>query len=321
VATTIPAELPMMAADPAAIEAWRRRLAPLPRPWVGLAWAGDPKNGTDRLRSLGADDLAALLALPGISWISLQKGAAAPAGMADPTAALTDFADTAALVANLDLVVSVDTAVAHLAGALAKPVWILLRANGDWRWGLEGETTRWYPTARLFRQSVPGRWEDVVATLADLTKVLFPVPKMTYPRQIDQVQKVRAVARRMNRLGVVDTWTRVLGVVAVLINVFAWALVGIPSASAEDVATLYDAAEICHAAPAHGPADDSQPSHQLCPQCFPLGGHCGAAFVPLATQGTVAVIALGRIATEDPPRLIAAARPFRQRARGPPAQV
>ena len=132
---------------------------------------------------------------------------------------------------------------------------------------------------------------------------------------------MRAVARRTNRLGVVDTWARALGVVAILVNIFAWALVDIPSAGAEDVATLYDAAEICHAAPAQDPADTGQPHHQLCPQCFPLGGHCGAAFVPVATEMAVSVIALGRIAAEDPPQLVATAWPFRQRARGPPAQV
>ena len=166
VSSTIPAELPSVAADPAAIEAWRQKLAPLPRPWIGLAWAGDPANTTDRLRSLRTEQLAPLLSLPDISWVSLQKGAAAPVGLFDFTAGLSDFADTAALIANLDLVVSVDTAVAHLAGAMGKPVWILLRANGDWRWGLTGETTPWYPSARLFRQSAAGSWSEVVAEMA-----------------------------------------------------------------------------------------------------------------------------------------------------------
>ena len=152
-------------------------------------------------------------------------------------------------------------------------------------------------------------------------KAFFPSRRCLSLAGLVGSKKVRAVARRMNRLGVVDTWTRVLGVVAVLINVFAWTLVGIPSAAAEDVATLYDAAEICHAAPAHGPADDGQPSHRLCPQCFPLGGHCGAAFVPVATEMVASSVALGRIAAEDPPRLVAATRPFRQRARGPPALI
>ena len=115
-------------------------------------------------------DLAPLADLPGISFVSLQKGDAAAASPGSPselplhdfTSELDDFADTAALVATLDLVITVDTAMAHLAGALGRPVWILNRFDACWRWLLHREDSPWYPTARLFRQSSPGHWDGVV---------------------------------------------------------------------------------------------------------------------------------------------------------------
>jgi hypothetical protein len=112
--------------------------------------------------------------VPGLSFISLQKGPPAeqaadpPLGLrlTDFTAELTDFADTADLIAALDLVIAVDTAVAHLAGALGKPVWILSRYEGDWRWLNGREDSPWYPTARLFHQCSAGAWDEVVERLA-----------------------------------------------------------------------------------------------------------------------------------------------------------
>lgn len=171
---SIPADIPYLAADPAKQAAWQARL-PAGSLKVGLAWAGRPQHKRDRWRSLALARLAPLGAVPGVAFVSLQKGPAAaeartpPAGLAldDPTADLVDFADTAALVAALDLVIAVDTSVAHLAGALGKPVWVLLPEMPDWRWLLGRADSPWYPTARLFRQPSRGAWEPVVQVVAD----------------------------------------------------------------------------------------------------------------------------------------------------------
>jgi tetratricopeptide (TPR) repeat protein len=175
---TIPNATPYLAADPVRAAAWLDRLAPVKGAKVGLVWAGasrkhDPAAAAvDRRRSMALAQLAPLAAVPGVSFVSLQLGEAAqeprPQGLplVDPTADLGDFADTAALVTNLDLVITVDTAVAHLAGALGRPVWILSRFDGCWRW-LEGrDDSPWYPTARLFRQRAPGDWAEVVERVA-----------------------------------------------------------------------------------------------------------------------------------------------------------
>jgi ADP-heptose:LPS heptosyltransferase len=118
-------------------------------------------------------DLAALGAVPGVQWISLQKGDAAaqarnaPFELTDWTSELSDFADTAALIANLDLVISVDTSVAHLAGAMGKPVWVLLPFMPDWRCMLDRADSPWYPTMRLFRQIRDGDWNEPISRLAN----------------------------------------------------------------------------------------------------------------------------------------------------------
>ena len=175
---TIPGGVPYLAADPARSALWRQRLAALPGLRIGLVWAGNSLLGQDmyldRKRSVALAALAPLAAVPGVSFVSLQKGGPAaqatqpPAGMVlhDVTAALGDFDDTAALVDALDLVISVDTAVAHLAGALGKPVWLLNRSNTCWRWLLDRTDSPWYPTMRLFRQAAPGDWSGAVAALA-----------------------------------------------------------------------------------------------------------------------------------------------------------
>jgi hypothetical protein len=126
----------------------------------------------DRRRSITLAHLAPLAALPDVSFVSLQTGEPATQTSSsalpvhDFTDHLTDFADTAALIAALDLVITVDTAVAHLAGALAKPVWILNRHDSCWRWLLNRPDTPWYPTARLFRQPSPGDWHTVITKVA-----------------------------------------------------------------------------------------------------------------------------------------------------------
>jgi hypothetical protein len=141
---------------------------------VGIAWAGNPGHRRDRDRSIRLEALAPLGAIPGVTLYSLQKGAgvdqlrSAPPGLRviDHTADLHAVADTAALLENLDLVVTVDTAVCHVAGALKKPVWVMAAATWHWVWGLEGGETRWYPTMRLFRQEKLGDWAPVTERVA-----------------------------------------------------------------------------------------------------------------------------------------------------------
>ncbi|MGC1301570.1 MAG: tetratricopeptide repeat protein [Caulobacteraceae bacterium] len=163
---------PYLSADPALRERWRARLAEAPGRRIGIAWAGNPAYLKDHSRSIPFALLAPLLAAPDTCFVSLQKGdarAQIPAGapIRDWTDEIGDFADTAALVAELDLVVSVDTAVAHLAGALGHPVWLLNRFNPDWRWGLGTDDSIWYPTLRQFRQPGPEDWPAVIAAVVD----------------------------------------------------------------------------------------------------------------------------------------------------------
>jgi tetratricopeptide (TPR) repeat protein len=150
---------------------------------VGLAWAGNPRYKADRQRSTELPTLLPLLHVAGITWIALQKGPAAeqlallPGNVFvwDGSSQDHDLAETAALVATLDLVITTDTSIAHLAGAMGKPVWILLPHLGDWRWMQKIETTPWYPSARLFRQREPGDWAGVVARVITQL-VAFPRP-------------------------------------------------------------------------------------------------------------------------------------------------
>ncbi len=141
------------------------RVAALPGPRIGMTWAGNPAYPADAGRSLPVEALAPLCRIPGITLISLQKDAAAPPGMLDWSAELGDMAATAAVVAGLDLVISVDTAVAHLAGALGRPVWLLNRHAPCWRWMLNRADSPWYPTLHQFRQPAPGDWGSVIAAV------------------------------------------------------------------------------------------------------------------------------------------------------------
>ncbi|MDP3761247.1 MAG: tetratricopeptide repeat protein [Ramlibacter sp.] len=177
-ADSIPADVPYLAADAALRESWRARLLAQEEPGrprrlrAGLVWSGNPRHHNDHNRSIPLAQLAK--ALPtSIDWIALQPSASEAdrrsmtqvPGLRDLGAALGDFADTAALIENLDLVVTVDTSVAHLAGALGRPVWVLLPHNPDWRWLLGRDDSPWYPTCRLFRQDAPGRWDDAIGRL------------------------------------------------------------------------------------------------------------------------------------------------------------
>ncbi|MGD0388297.1 MAG: tetratricopeptide repeat protein [Tepidisphaeraceae bacterium] len=175
---TIPRNVPYIFADPALVERWRRRFGQDGRRKIGLCWWGNPTHGEDRRRSFSLEALAPLGQVPGTWFCSLQKGEAArqasaePAGLhiTDWTAELSDFADTAALIANLDLVISCDTAVAHLAGAIGKPVWLLLPLVADWRWMEKRDDSPWYPTMRLFRQVKPGDWRTPVLEAAKMLR-------------------------------------------------------------------------------------------------------------------------------------------------------
>jgi tetratricopeptide (TPR) repeat protein len=167
---TIPAQTPYLHAVAAAADSWNARLGPRNRPRIGIAWSGNPIHHNDRSRSIGLGAFLPGLAGIDAAFISLHRE------IRDTDAALLqersdilhfgeelkDYADTAALISNLDLVVSVDTSVAHLAGALAKPVWVLLPFMPDWRWLLDREDNPWYPTARLFRQDATRSWDSVI---------------------------------------------------------------------------------------------------------------------------------------------------------------
>ncbi len=176
----IPSSAPYLHADPARVLAWKSRLEKLGSPWnVGLVWAGGEKHPSNEKRSMYLSQFAPLSELLGISWISLQKGPPseqlkqAPFSILDWTSDLHDFADTAALIGALDAVVTVDTAVAHLAGALGKPVWILLPFLPDFRWLLDRGDSPWYPTARLIRQSALGDWAGSIQRLVSTLEIFL----------------------------------------------------------------------------------------------------------------------------------------------------
>jgi len=141
---------------------------------VGIAWAGNPDHGNDRFRSIAAERLLFLAADPRARIVSMQRQPTdalreridAAGLMLDAGDRLHSFSDSAALVERLDLVVTVDTSLAHLAGAMGRPVWMLLPSAPDWRWGIEGEATPWYPSMRIFRQLVHGDWSAPLEELA-----------------------------------------------------------------------------------------------------------------------------------------------------------
>jgi hypothetical protein len=171
---TIPSPGGYLQADPARTAVWDKRLPAGLR--VGLVWAGNPAHSNDRRRSIPPEALAPLLAVAPSAFVSLQVGpsAAAPIhGLASHATELTDFAETAALVAALDLVITVDTAVAHLAGALGVRTWVMLPAAPDWRWLRDRTDSPWYSSMRLFRQDTPGDWTGVLAHVAAALRVVW----------------------------------------------------------------------------------------------------------------------------------------------------
>ena len=165
---TIPANVPYVTATAAEVEIWRERLGRYRGLTVGLVWAGASNHVADRRRSIATTLLKPLMDVDGVRWVSLQKNAAAhDLDLLDWTADLHDMAATAALIESLDLVISVDSAVAHLAGALGRPVWLLNRFDSCWRWLKERTDSPWYPTMRQFRQSKTGEWQPVVAAIVE----------------------------------------------------------------------------------------------------------------------------------------------------------
>jgi len=181
--TAVPSHIPYLQVPEDRRALWQDRLQGLSGLKVGLVWAGDGRAGdaraaaVDRRRSVSLSQLTLLGTVPGVSYVSLQKGPKAvsprdaPFPIHDWTAELADFADTAALVSALDLVIGVDTAVVHLSGALARPTWVLSRFDGCWRWLRHRPDNPWYPGLRLFRQTRWGNWRPVIADLVNALAV------------------------------------------------------------------------------------------------------------------------------------------------------
>jgi Flp pilus assembly protein TadD len=174
---SIPASAaPYLHPNPADAEKWRQRLVKEDRRRIGLVWAGDPRHRRDATRSIPPSSFSPLTEATDAAFYSLQKGegtkppTAHDLEMIDFTPEFHDFAETAAFIANLDLVIAVDTSVAHLAGALGKPVWLLLPYSPDWRWLLDRDDSPWYPTMRLFRQKIYGDWTEVIRRVTDELK-------------------------------------------------------------------------------------------------------------------------------------------------------
>ena len=169
---TIPAADAYLSADKDLVSAWTERLGPKEGYRIGLVWGGNPSHLNDRNRSIAPELFRPLAETPGVSAFSLMVGRDGECGrvfgsaVTDLAEDLTDFAETAAAIANMDLVISVDTAVVHLAGALGTPVWSLLPFNPDWRWMLDRDDSPWYPSMRLFRQEKRKDWESVLGRIA-----------------------------------------------------------------------------------------------------------------------------------------------------------
>ncbi len=169
---SIPAPIPYLRADPARVAAWQQRLnglVPAGLRRIGVIWAGSPTHANDRNRTALLRDFAPLGDVPGVALLALQKGPETEqsggwygrAPLINLGAEIQDYGDTMAILQNIERLVTVDTSAAHLAGAMGRPVWIMLPRAPDWRWLLEREDSPWYPTVRLFRQTAVRRWDDV----------------------------------------------------------------------------------------------------------------------------------------------------------------
>ncbi|MQY51573.1 tetratricopeptide repeat protein [Rhodocyclus tenuis] len=190
---SIPAGVPYLHAPAPQALAWRERLAGLPGLKVGIVWASGEIYAFHRFRTVHLRQFLPLLSIEGVSWVSLQKGKAstqiAEEGLTgrifDPMGEVDDFAGTAAIIESLDLVISVDTSVPHLAGALGKPVWLVDRFDTDWRWLLERSDSPWYPGMRIFRQKTFGEWapvfQEVAASLTGVVASGGEMPRVEPP--------------------------------------------------------------------------------------------------------------------------------------------
>jgi tetratricopeptide (TPR) repeat protein len=179
---SVPASIPYLSATDAALAKWSGRIGALARPRIAIAWSGNADHFNDRNRSVPFALIKPLFAVPA-HFVSIQRDLRSDnaAGLAAETCVthvggeLDNFTDTAAVIALSDLVISADTAVAHLAGAMGRPLWVLVPFVPDWRWTLDGESSPWYPTARLFRQTTLGDWDGVIARVgAELAGFISP---------------------------------------------------------------------------------------------------------------------------------------------------
>ncbi len=182
---TIPTAVPYLTPDPALVakwSAWLQAQHPPGLPRIGIAWSGRPTHPNDRRRSIRLTQLAPIAAAVPARFVSLQKPMPQIdtewlrlfPGLADISGQLGDFDETAALITNLDMVITVDTAVGHLSGALGKPTFIMLPKAPDWRWLLDRVDSPWYPTVRLFRQAMPGAWDSLIAEVAAALSAELP---------------------------------------------------------------------------------------------------------------------------------------------------
>jgi len=177
-ADLIPVQVPYFSIPTQDIQSWKKRLNGLMGVKVGLVWAGSPHHTNDKERSIALDMYAPLATIEGCDFVSLQigdsadqvQGATFP--IVDLTQDIKDYADTAALVSQLDLIITVDTSVAHIAGALGKPVWVLLPHAPDWRWQVDRKDSPWYPTMILYRQPKRRDWASVLSRLVNDLQVL-----------------------------------------------------------------------------------------------------------------------------------------------------
>lgn len=193
--TTIPAEIPYLSVSDAAVTYWQNRLPTGSNHFfkVGLVWSGNPRLYSTALatanqrRSIAPDLLLPLKEVAGVQFYSLQKGGPLPPQELDLITLIDeyqDFADTAGLAANLDLIISVDTSVVHMAGALGIPVWVLNRVDSCWRWLQHRDDSPWYPTLRLFHQTTPGNWKDVVLRIKQALE-----QQVNHKKQSDQIKR------------------------------------------------------------------------------------------------------------------------------------
>jgi FkbM family methyltransferase len=220
---TIPAEIPYLSINQEDIEKWKDRLNNYPGLKVGIVWAGSPHHKKDHLRSLSLPMIQAFLEVPNVTFFSFQVGERADdlkqydfcKNVQDISPELSDFAETGAVLHSVDLLISVDTSVAHLAGALGRPVWTLLPFIPDWRWLMEREDSPWYPSMRLFRQNNRAEWEPVINRVAtELRRLAFgdssvvPSGSHLYEKEITMENSLRTLckccASPVTLLGTVD---------------------------------------------------------------------------------------------------------------------